>query len=275
MKKNFLITGADGLIGTELLKIFSKNKNYKLTLIIKKKKLNIEIKKLIALNKVIFVNNVFNKSENWWKKKFKGIHTIIHLAWSVKDANYLTSNKNLECLNGTIKMALASRNIIKRFVGIGTCLEYKINNKPLSIYSQLEPSNLYSATKLSSLYILKQIFCNTMIDFSWLRIFFVHSRSDHSQKIIPYIYSQIEKNKKIIIKSPNAVRDYIKVKKLAKIIMRISTKKKIKPIYNLCSGKPDTIKNIATEIAKKLNKEHLLRFNENNNKDIISGIKNY
>ena len=237
--------------------------------------MNIKIKKLIASNKVIFVNNVFNKNENWWKKKLKGIHTIIHLAWSVKDINYLSSNKNLECLKGTIKMAQASKNIIKRFIGIGTCLEYKMNNKPLSIDSPTEPSNLYSATKLSSFYILKQIFSKTKIDFSWLRIFFVHSRRDHFQKIIPYIYNQIEKNKKIIIKSPNAVRDYIEVETLAKIIMTISTKQKVEPIYNLCSGQPDTIKNIATKITKKLNKEHLLKFIKNNNKDIISGIKNY
>ena len=55
----------------------------------------------------------------------------------------------------------------------------------------------------------------------------------------------------------------------------LGSKQKIKPIYNLCSGQPDTIKNIATKITKKLNKEHLLKFIKNNNKDIISGIKNY
>jgi dTDP-6-deoxy-L-talose 4-dehydrogenase (NAD+) len=154
MKKNILVTGANGFIGKHVVKyLISKNKKIK---IIVRKKNNLFKNKNI---KIIYTKNLFKEKKNNLKNFLKNVNTVIHLAWFVKPNDYLNSEKNIECLIGTINLAEAcAQSKVKNFIGIGTCFEYKINNKKISVNSALEPKNLYSATKLSVYYSLLNFF---------------------------------------------------------------------------------------------------------------------
>ena len=114
---NILITGGSGFVGKQIIKKLYPNN--KLTLILRNK----PDKKDRRIN-YIFTKNIFTKKKDWFLNKLKNIDMVIHCAWYVNHKDYLTSPKNLDCLNGTIEIAKACIEVgVKKFVGIGTCFE--------------------------------------------------------------------------------------------------------------------------------------------------------
>jgi|688.fasta_scaffold88499_1 nucleoside-diphosphate-sugar epimerase len=275
MKKNILITGANGFIGKHVVKyLISKNKKIK---IIARKKNNLFKNKNI---KIFYTKNLFKEKENNLKNFLKNVNTVIHLAWFVKPNNYLNSEKNIECLIGTINLAEAcAQSKVKNFIGIGTCFEYKISNKKISVNSALEPKNLYSATKLSVYFSLLNFFNKKKINFSWLRLFYISGDDDYEQKLIPYIIKNLKLNKNIYLTKDKKIKDYMTVQNVAEAICKISLKSKKKPVYNICSGHPITIRKIANNLGNKYKKKHLIKFVKSKKRsydpDYIVGIPNY
>lgn len=255
MKKKILITGASGFIGKNLVNEFI-DKNYNVTVILRKKNKSLFKSKKI---KYIFSNNLFIEKKNWWKKKLKNIDVVIHLAWEAKPPKYQSSRKNFVCLNGSLNIALAALELkIKKFIGIGTCFEYDIQkNKKLSIKTSLNPKTIYASSKASLYLLLKNIFHNSSTTFVWTRLFYVFGKGDHKAKLIPYIKNQIKLNINININNPNKIKDYINVNEVCRRIRKISTtNRKTKNVYNICSGKGQTIK----ELVKKISIESNYKF---------------
>ena len=99
---------------------------------------------------------------------------VVHCAWYVNHEDYLTSAKNLECLTGTIELAKACVELdISKFVGIGTCFEYDVSKKYLSIATPLKPELIYSITKASTFLILSKLFEKQKTQFKWCRLFYL------------------------------------------------------------------------------------------------------
>ena len=139
MSKKILLTGATGFVGRQILNNLL-DKNVILKVIIRgdkdiflqdKKNLNIE---------VINTKDLFKEDAEWWTEQCRDVDTIIHTAWYVEPGKYLNSEKNLDCLMGSLQLIKGAINAeIKRFVGIGTCFEYDLNNGDLSINTPLKP----------------------------------------------------------------------------------------------------------------------------------------
>lgn len=256
MKKKILITGANGLIGRELVNQLLTNKKNSLTLILRKKNFFKNSKNL----KIIVEKNLSTKSKNWWEKKIGTQDFVYHLAWSVKEKNYLENKKNIECLNMSLNIALASKNKVKNFISLGTCLEYKKKNQVLSTSSSVEPESLYASCKLSTFFILKSILMKSKTKFKWLRVFYIYSENDHKKKLVPTLIKKLKQNKKVLIKNPYVVRDYINLDNAVKKIL--SSHKKKSTIQNICSSRGTSLLKLAKNIEKKLNKKDLIFFSK-------------
>lgn len=269
--KNILITGASGFVGQEVVKRFSKNKKFNLFLVTRKK-----IKKTDNIKKIYKVKNLFSITEKRWLYLLNDIDIVLHLAWFAKPPNYLNSKKNFQSLYGTINLAKASKKKnIKRFLSAGTCFEYLFQNKKISVNSALDPNSIYAASKLSCYFMLREIFKNSKIEFSWLRFFYIQGKNDYKEKLIPSIMYKLEKNQEVFLKTPYNVIDFLRVEKLSVYIEKIVNKKKLKQVYNLCSGKGKSIKDIAFNLAKK-NKKKFISFKKGK-KNIVKviGIPNF
>jgi nucleoside-diphosphate-sugar epimerase len=278
LKKKILITGASGFIGKYLVKSLIK-KNHQITVVIKKKHGYLFGKKKI---KYIFVKNIFKEKKAWWKNKLKKIDTVVHLAWEAKPPNYQSSRKNIDCLIGSLNIASACIEVnVKKFVGIGTCFEYQMGQKKnLSIKTPLGPKTLYALCKACLFITLKEIFKKSKTSFIWTRLFYVFGEGDHKEKLIPYIINKLKLGKKIIINNPNKIKDYINVEKVSDRLEKIIvTDKKTLPVYNICSGKGQSIKELTNKISKKykLNKNITYKKNETKNFDpmYVVGVNNF
>jgi dTDP-6-deoxy-L-talose 4-dehydrogenase (NAD+) len=250
---NILITGGSGFVGNEIIKKISLN--HKLTLILRKRPKTIN-KKI----QYIITKNIFNKKKEWFCKYLKKIDMVIHCAWYVNHSDYLTSDKNIECLNGSIELSKACVEMqVKKFVGIGTCFEYDVSKKYLSINTPLKPEVLYSICKASTYLILKNIFENTKVKFKWCRLFYLYGKGEKETRLYPYVTNLLKNNKIVDIGKGDQVRDYLNIDEAAKKIIKFSFSLS-SGVKNICSGKPITLKNFVLKIAKKLKKNHLVKF---------------
>lgn len=275
--KTILLTGASGFVGRNIILALSKL-NVKVILIVRKGKKD-KIIKTPNIVKIIKTEDIFKESIGWWKRHCKGIDIIIHAAWHVDSSKNLQSVKNIDCLIGSINMLSgAIKAGISRFVGIGTCIEYDLSKKFLSIDTPLNPKTLYSSSKVAFYYTLANTLPQKKIEFAWCRLFDLYGEGEDKRRLVSYIENQISKGKIAKLTSGNQIRDYLNVKKASKIITKIALSKQQGPI-NVCSGKPITIRKLATKIAAKYGRVDLLKFGlrKKNKMDAtrIVGIPNY
>ena len=161
---------------------------------------------------------------------------------------------------GTLNFANAARkNNVKKFVGIGTCFEYDLNNNILSVESPLNPTTLYASAKVSVFLTLRELFKKSDTMFSWCRLFYLYGKGEDSRRLVPYIRNKISKGEKADLTSGLQIRDYLNVEKAAEMITDIIVSNSSGPI-NVCSGIGITVKELAEEIASEYGRLDLLNF---------------
>lgn len=258
MSKKILLTGATGFIGYKVFTNLNKN-NFSIRAIVRNNK-----KKFIEENKLstdlIIVDDLFNKSEDWWTEQCKGIDTIIHTAWYTEPGKYLQSTKNIDCLIGSLNLAKgAIKAGVRRFVGVGTCFEYDLNVGDISITTPLKPKSLYSHSKVALFSILSELLRKESMEFVWCRLFYLFGDGEDDRRLVPYLHNRLSKNKTVELTSGKQIRDFLDASDASEIIFNISINNHEGPI-NICSGIPITIKELAEKIADKYGRRDLLKF---------------
>ena len=243
-----LITGASGFIGKSLLKKL-KFKKKEIILVLREKSKSKVYEK--SGYKTIISNNIFDKNIKWWTKKLKNVHTVIHLAWDMKDKNYLDNDYNIIQIIGSINLSLAcTKTNVKNFISIGTCLEYESTKKKTSTNSKINPDNLYAASKTALFFVLKNFFLKKKINFLWCRLYFLYGEFENPRRLYPKILEAINKKKNIKISNPSNIIDISNIDKITdKLSYYINNNEK--GVKNLCLGKGISIKNFVLSVIKK------------------------
>ncbi|MDC1209842.1 NAD-dependent epimerase/dehydratase family protein [Pseudomonadota bacterium] len=258
MRKKILVTGSNGFVGRHVLKAFDYN-NIELHVVVRKgTTLESSISKYVE--KVIYTKNLFDESIEWWAEKCHGIEVVLHLAWYTEPGKYLNSDKNLDCLIGSYRIAQGAKIAkIKRFVGIGSCAEYDLTEGILSVSTSLDPKTLYGSTKVALYYVLRDWFKEASIEFAWCRLFFLHGEGEHHDRLLPYLERRLKAGESVDLSDGNQIRDFIDVKIAGQMISFIVCDKSFGP-FNICSGIPKTVKEMVHEVADKYSRPDLLNF---------------
>ncbi|HYC95409.1 MAG TPA: NAD(P)-dependent oxidoreductase, partial [Sphingomicrobium sp.] len=156
----FLVTGATGFIGSAIVR-----------------RLAGEGHEVVALGQDLLAGAP-------WLEPDAATHCI-HAAWYTNHADYLTHDVNREWVAASLRLADAFAAAGgKRFIGLGTCLEYDVANVegPCSEdRTPLRPETLYARCKLE----LFEALTRRGLDFAWARIFFVYGPGDRAGRLIP------------------------------------------------------------------------------------------
>ena len=258
MNNKFLITGATGFVGRQVLsKLLEKKKDVRI--IVRKDKENF-LGDINSRAEIVTTDDLFEESVDWWNEQCKNIDTIIHLAWYSEPGKYLLSSKNIECLHGSLNLAKGAINSgVRRFVGIGTCFEYDLNAGRLSIDTPLKPSSPYAAAKAGLYTFLSQLFSTKSIEFTWCRLFYIYGEGEDDRRLVPYIRKQLSKGFVAELSSGKQVRDFLNVLVVGQMITDVALSQKQGPI-NICSGTPITVRQLAEQIADEYGKRDLLKF---------------
>ena len=258
MRQKILITGATGFVGKQIINSLQ---NYEVDLHIivrtsSEKKIPAEQK----FARIIFTDDLFSENSDWWLDKCNEIDTVVHVAWYAEPGLYLSSDQNISCLIGSLSLAHgAIKAGVRRFVGIGSCLEYDTTVGYLSIETPLRPNTLYGSAKTSLYMTLSSWFKEVGLEFCWCRLFYLFGESDNPKRLWGYIKKNLENKKPVGLTKGEQIRDYIDVADAADLIVE-----KVFSNYvgatNICSGVPITVRELATGLAERLGGEHLLNF---------------
>jgi nucleoside-diphosphate-sugar epimerase len=261
MSKTVLLTGASGFLGQYVLRALSA-RDIKVRIITRKNKAFL-FEGSETVESVIYSDDLFTEPYEWWIKAFYDIDICIHMAWYVEHNDYLTSLKNMNCLIGTLCAGKAAAEVgIKKFIGIGTCLEYNLlGNEPLAVDSPLKPETLYAASKVASFNILDSYLKATSTKFSWHRLFYIFGEGENDKKLFSYINKNLSKGIAVNLFNPDFVRDFIHAKEAAKMIVDLSLSNQEGPA-NICSGIPLTVRGFAENIADLYARRDLLLFGD-------------
>ena len=246
-KIKVLITGATGFVGSKIVKAL-KDEDIEITAVLRNSSSH-DITG--SINNFIYSSDIFSESTDWWANNCNDKDVVIHSAWYAEPGKYLNSIKNLNCLKGSIRLAKgAAKAGVKRFVGIGTCFEYEMSDKPLDIDSNEYPLTLYASSKLSLYYLLKEFFKLKDIKFTWCRLFYLYGDGEDERRFVPYLKNKLKNGEFAELTSGNQVRDYMDVEDAGKIIARTVLGSQ-DGIVNVCSGIPISVREMAEKIARE------------------------
>lgn len=205
-------------------------------------------------------DDIFAESASWWAELLSGVDLALHMAWYAEPGKYLTSQKNLDCLSGTLAMAKGAVQAgVPRFVGIGTCFEYDLTGGDVTVDTPLDPQTPYAAAKAAAFLSLRSYFAAEGISFLWARLFYLYGQGEDPRRLVPYLHQQIQRGEPAELSGGTQVRDFIGVEDAAKLIVSeaLGTRQ---GATNISTGKGITVRSLAERIADEYGRRDLLRF---------------
>lgn len=258
MDKNVIVTGAAGFVGRQIVRHLTAL-GAKVVAIVREG--NEEtVKSELGICQVVSSRDLFAESPGWWEERCRGADTFLHAAWYVEPGVYLESPKSLDCLSGTLHLAKgASKAGIRRFVGLGTCFEYDVEQCLLSMDTPLKPQTLYAGTKAAAYFALSQWFRTHSVEFLWCRLFYLYGEGEDPRRLVPYLRAKLSAGESAELSSGNQIRDFLDVRDAGRLIAEAALGTR-QGAMNICSGIPVTIRQFAERIADEYGSRDLLRF---------------
>ncbi len=252
------LTGATGFIGRHILRELETRRKQSIIAVRPGWENRIQID--TELTRVVETKDVFAEGYDWWREHLRGAAMGIHAAWVAKPGSYLTTEENLDCLAGTLFMAKAAAAVkLQRFVGLGTCIEYKSSDEPLSVESPLDPKTPYAAAKVGAFLTLREVFAQSGVSFLWCRLFHPYGPGEHPNRLYPFLHQQLSTGSVAELTQGTQIRDFIEVTKAAQLIIDGALSNFEGPA-NICSGKGKSVREHAEEIADIYGRRDLLNF---------------
>lgn len=251
-----LITGASGFIGSYLSRAVVESGHDVVILAAPQDNLwriHDLLNRLDILRATLRDSTKINKRLHQWQPQ-----ACIHLAWYAKPGKYLASRENLKSLKWSLKLLrILSEANCQQFIGAGTCAEYKMKSEKLSETDETEPATLYAASKLSFQLIGQQLAAQSGMQFAWGRIFYLYGPKEDARRLVPSAILKLEKGELFPASPGEQVRDYLHVEDVARALLTI-LEKHATGIFNICSAKPVTLRQLLESIGNLTGRPELL-----------------
>lgn len=251
--KEVIITGHTGFLGQNLIDSLVED-NFRVTGISKRKIKDGRIKQIKKNIKKISAKDIKNKS------------TIIHLAATT---DVIECEKNpVECfkinVEGTQRILEIAKikqcNVI--FPSTSHVYGYPKKN-PISEDHPLNATSIYAASKIAG-EMLCQAYAETFkMNVSVFRLFSAYGPKNSDYKVESRIISQLLLKNKIILGNLSPKRDFIYIADAVNAIKIIMNHTKKFQVFNIGTGKSNSIKEICSILGKISNKKMNIQSNKN------------
>lgn len=253
-----LLTGASGFVGRKVLTALAPRYS-DFRIIARNEKAKQYLENQVHAD-IILTEDLFLETEEWFRKQCQNVDAVIHMAWYTDPELYQHSDKNLDCLTGSLRFAKAAADVgVKRFIGIGTCFEYEMSDDNLDTNSPLNPMNCYGGAKASLYLTLNQFFKNKKSDFTWCRLFHLYGEGEDKRRLSAHIRSNLEAGNKVELTDGTQILDFMDVAEAGRKIADTLADRSLK-VVNICTGKPVTVRQFAETIADEYERRDLLSF---------------
>ena len=253
MKKKILIVGGTGFIGYALSKKCI-TLGYNVFSLSSKK-----VKSSRKLDKATYLYcDVSQKKKLIKILKNKKFDYVFNLGGYVDHSKNMKTYKShyIGCKN--LVEVLKKQNSLKRFIQMGSSLEYGNKKSPHNENMKLDPNNLksiYSKSKLLATNFLFKKYKDENFPVIIFRLYLTYGPGQDFNRLIPIVIKNCLKEIKFPTSKGDQLRDYIYINDVVKILIRSIKKKNINgQIFNLGSGSPILVKKIINKIIKLIKK---------------------
>lgn len=137
---------------------------------------------------------------------------------------------------------------LKRLVVAGTCYEYGLQNGALKEDQFTNPVNCYAIAKDSLRRVISSLYGQHNLQWCWARIFYPFGHGQNPKSLLPSLLQALETGEKSFsMGSGRQLRDFIDVQQVARQLLLLSTHKDAAGIYNVGSGIPRSVLEVAEE----------------------------
>lgn len=177
----------------------------------------------------------------------------LHLAWLATPGVYLTSPHNEQWLEQSKTwLQRASAIGVSHIAAAGTCIEYAPSDLPLDeATSPLGPSFPYSRAKAALFEWLNHGGLGSVPTWSWLRIFYPYGPGEHPSRICSSLIAQLSAGKRLELRTPFSVKDYIYIDDAASAICS-ALEARLGGAVNIGTGHGLSIETLARTLADQL-----------------------
>lgn len=183
----------------------------------------------------------------------------IHTAWYAEPGKYLPSPKNLDSLRASLRLLEElARAGCKHVVGVGTCFEYEMADKPLREDSPTKPFTLYAASKLAFMLVAAQRAPQLGMGFAWARLFYLYGPYEDDIRLVPAAIKALTEGREFKASDGAMVRDYLHVADVASGLCAVS-EQRLEGAFNVCSGEAATIAGLMQTLGELLGRPELIR----------------
>jgi UDP-glucose 4-epimerase len=250
------ITGSSGFLGKALVRIFSKN-NHKIICLVRNE---LSSENSGDLSFIKYSDKLNTDSVIVHLSKFQP-DVFIHCAW--KGIVGATRNETYQ-FNYNIPLAIESVLLAKiagckQWIGTGSQAEYGNYKKIIIETEATNPNTNYGKAKLAA-GILALELCNQLnMKGVWNRIFSLYGPEDNKKYFIPTVINSLKNNKIPQLTKCEQQWDYLYVDDAAEAIYAEVINVKT-GIFNLCSGKTESLKKIVKLIQTLMNNHQDIPF---------------
>jgi dTDP-6-deoxy-L-talose 4-dehydrogenase (NAD+) len=171
---------------------------------------------------------------------------VIHLAWGGLPNFHSLHHieENLPASYRFLKMLILRGDA--HVLVAGTCLEYGFRFGCLNEDLSAEPVVAYAVAKDSLRRHLEQLALCNPFRFVWARLFYTHGAGQNPKSLLAQLDQAIDRgDRSFDMSKGNQLRDYLPVEGVAKTLVALVEKKDCSGIFNVCSGKPISVREMA------------------------------
>jgi nucleoside-diphosphate-sugar epimerase len=257
---NLLITGANGFLGSNLIKIATMCGHQVLAI----SRNNDNIKSIVE--NVEFLKQTENGYSNHKSEivKFKP-DVVVHFAWH--GGNNYSDVNSISQFSVNIPMTTSLLDVFDQerckpfFVGIGSFSEYGNLTKMAWEYQQEFPETYYGLSKNHAKEITKMFCKKNNMRWSWIRPCYVYGEGDISTRLLPKVINSLLCNTEVSLDDCNTIIDYTHISDFSSGVLSVIESEKTNGVYNICSSNEYNLRNLLQFVAENISKsEKLLKF---------------
>ncbi|MEI2725300.1 MAG: NAD(P)-dependent oxidoreductase [Verrucomicrobiota bacterium] len=183
----------------------------------------------------------------------------VHFAWIATPGVYLESPENEKHLEWSLNLARRLKAIgLRQFVGVGTCIEYRITDAPLSEErTPVDPTTLYSRCKNALRETLAAEARRDGTQFCWGRVFYPYGVGEHPARLCSALLQKLRRGEPLVLKTPHSTKDYIYIEDLAAAIL-LTVEQQFAGTINWGTGIGISVRQLADTLAAMLGRPELV-----------------
>lgn len=178
---------------------------------------------------------------------------LLHLAWYVEPATYLTSLENVPWVGASLDLIDAfGRHGGQRVVSVGTSAEYDPSQGPCSERgTALAPATLYAACKRAVSEALDGWADQTGTSSAWGRVFFLYGPGEAPARLVPQLVRAGLDGTPFALRHPDQVRDYLHVADVGAALAALLLSD-VRGAVNVASGHGISLASLAAAVGECL-----------------------